>query len=127
MNPALKMFLVLVALVGGSGLAGFYLGRMLRMRDHAWKIFLVLFTMSSALVINQVNDWSPRLGIDLRGGAILEYQVDESKKTPGQNVEVDEIISALARRLNPGGVLEISIRQSLNASEKTASPSVFAD
>ncbi|MGW8256613.1 MAG: protein translocase subunit SecD, partial [Thermoguttaceae bacterium] len=52
-----------------------------------------------------------RLGIDLSGGMILVYEVDQTKKKPGQEVDMDKLISAINRRINPVGIKEITIRQ----------------
>ena len=107
---------------------GYYLSRLWRMPDYSGKIALVLFTTLAGVVIS-VFGWPPRLGIDLRGGAILVYEIQESgldkvKQTTegapeaqrkggagGQAaVDMDKLIGAVGRRINPGGVREITIR-----------------
>lgn len=55
-------------------------------------------------------------GVDLSGGVILIYEVDEekSKDAAGEDgdasVDIDALVEALARRINPGGVKEVVIR-----------------
>ena len=63
-------------------------------------------------------------GVDLSGGVILIYEVDEEKSqaAAGQDnagaadqqddsgVDIDALVEALARRINPGGVKEVVIR-----------------
>ena len=47
-------------------------------------------------------------GIDLSGGTILVYEIDQAKKTT--NVDINELISAIKRRINPDGMKDIMIR-----------------
>src|SRR3972149_4070727 len=56
---------------------GYYLSRLWRMPDYYGKVSLVLFTTIAGLVIC-VFGWPPKLGIDLRGGAILVYEIEKS-------------------------------------------------
>ena len=57
-------------------------------------------------------------GVDLSGGVILIYEIDEelSRESAGgadkagEKVNIDALVEALARRINPGGVKEIVIR-----------------
>lgn len=57
-------------------------------------------------------------GVDLSGGVILIYEIDEelSRENAGgqskadESVNIDALVEALARRINPGGVKEIVIR-----------------
>ena len=89
---------------------GNYLGKMLRMPDHGWKISLVLFCLlgSGAIVL-----FGPPLkyGIDLKGGVILVYEVDQAQKQGNRPVDMDELINAIRNRINPGGQKEITLRK----------------
>ncbi len=55
-------------------------------------------------------------GVDLSGGVILIYEVDEemTRSNVGAggdvSVDIDALVEALARRINPGGVKEVVIR-----------------
>jgi len=55
-------------------------------------------------------------GVDLSGGVILIYEVDETLSQEaaggeaGAKVDIDALVEALAKRINPGGVKEIVIR-----------------
>ena len=55
-------------------------------------------------------------GVDLSGGVILIYEVDEtlSQEAAGGDenakVDINALVEALAKRINPGGVKEIVIR-----------------
>ena len=52
-----------------------------------------------------------KLGIDLSGGVILVYEVDQTKKKPGEVVDMDKLVAAVGRRVNPGGQKEVTIRK----------------
>ena len=72
-NIALFILLVVV-----SSLIGHWLGKALRVVDYGWKFGVILFAMlASAVVV--FRGWPPRLGVDLGGGSILVYKVDETK------------------------------------------------
>lgn len=55
-------------------------------------------------------------GVDLSGGVILIYEVDEelTRESAGEDgdasVDIDALVEALGRRINPGGVKEVVIR-----------------
>ncbi|MFM1800914.1 MAG: hypothetical protein RJA81_266, partial [Planctomycetota bacterium] len=48
-------------------------------------------------------------GIDLSGGTILVYEIEASKKS-STNIDIDELIAAIKRRINPDGMKDIMIR-----------------
>src|SRR5687768_17460013 len=102
-------FGIVFLLIIGSFTAGYFLSRWLRMADYGWKIGLVLFSLLAGAAIC-VMGWPPKLGIDLSGGAILVYEVDQSKKEAGKQTPMDELVASISRRINPGGTKEITIR-----------------
>ena len=57
--------------------------------------------------------WPPKdrlkTGIDLSGGTILQYEVNRTGAAAG-TVKIEELITALKRRINPDGVLDMQIR-----------------
>src|SRR5690606_4594839 len=68
---------IIVALVVGIPVPlGFQLAKSFRMPDHGWKIALILLTITAAGAITYFG-WPPKLGIDLSGGVILIYEIDE--------------------------------------------------
>jgi SecD/SecF fusion protein len=89
---------------------GGYFAKSLRMPDYGWKIGVILWTLICSAAI-LVMYWPPKLGIDLSGGMILIYDIDKSKLTPDKPVDMDKVIGALNKRINPGGVKEINIRK----------------
>ncbi len=103
-------FVLLVALAVATlpFLAGTYLARLWRMPDHGWKIGIVLFAIAASVAIC-VLGWPPKLGIDLRGGVILVYEVDKTQTVDPQ-YDMNKLVGAITRRVNPGGVKEVSVR-----------------
>lgn len=116
--------LVVLAVFVVPCVLGYYLSRLWRMPEYFGKISLVLFTTLAGIVIC-VFGWPPKLGIDLRGGVILVYEVAEAEKlqhaagsqgvlggdlAEQQALQMDKLIGAVGRRINPGGVREIIIR-----------------
>src|SRR5262245_39877182 len=49
-----------------------------------------------------------RLGVDLAGGTILVYEVDESKMP--ENFKAEDLAAALKRRIDPADLYNITIR-----------------
>ena len=77
------------------------------MKKLAWKFTLIAaLTALAALFIGKLG---LKRGIDLAGGTILVYEVNE-KSLPA-NFKMDDLIAAVKRRVNPDGVAEITIRE----------------
>ncbi|HEY6563758.1 MAG TPA: hypothetical protein VIY86_04640, partial [Pirellulaceae bacterium] len=133
MSPTIA-FLVVVAIVVGSAALGSYIARSLKMKELGWKLGLILASIGLSVLV--LRCMRPSLGIDLRGGDILIYQVDVEKTalalqgssqdgaTDGRDasgsvgarseksvVDMTSLIESLRRRINPGGVREVVIRE----------------
>src|SRR3989304_37993 len=109
MPPIVNVIIVIALLVVPFALGVFFASG-LRMPDYGWKIGLIFWTLLCSLVILGMY-WPPKLGIDLSGGMILIYEVDQTQKKPGQTVDMDKLIGAVSRRINPAGIKEITIRK----------------
>ncbi len=122
---SLAVPLTLILIVVFSILAGRYVSNSLRMPDHGWKVTAILLVLGMSGVV-LATSWPPKQGIDLKGGVILIYEVDESatnmaaSTSRGEGKESDQgagkvdmvaLIEALSRRINPGGVQEIVVRR----------------
>jgi SecD/SecF fusion protein len=74
--------------------------------------------------------WPPKeklkTGIDLSGGTILQYEVTKTGAAAG-SVNIDELITALKRRINPEGVLDIPIRRIGNTRIELILPKATAE
>lgn len=102
------------------------LTRKWRMQDYYTKVWLVLFTFLVSAAVCWVG-WPPKLGIDLRGGVNLVYELAKGREaTQGKSkqqgdqptddgkttaVDMDQLIAAISKRINPGGQKEITIRK----------------
>lgn len=116
----------LVAIVVIAVALGAFVAKNLRLPEISWKVSLVVGSLGVALLI-LVTGWPPKQGIDLKGGAILIYEVNEelTKQTArtarsaegdnpelgSQSVDMPGLIHALSQRINPGGVQEIVVRR----------------
>ena len=108
----LTVLIVLATLVVPIAL-GVYLGGALRMPDHGWKIATALLAITAAIVIDFYG-WPPQQGPDLSGGILLIYELEEVAEEEGvvrPPVDMNRMIGAIGRRVNPGGVKEVTIRQ----------------
>ena len=80
------------------------------MKDYGLKFGLILALTLAGLV----SIWPPseklKTGIDLSGGTILVYEANPANTGAGK-VDIDQLIAALKRRVNPEGVLDIPIRK----------------
>jgi len=103
---------------------GWYLARRWRMPDYRGKFILILLAAVGGLAICVVRWDAIRLGIDLQGGVILVYEVvggvpgsPAAEDQPGPTAaelsrdQMDKLIAAIGRRVNPGGQKEVIIRQ----------------
>jgi SecD/SecF fusion protein len=104
LNLLAALGVIVVSIVLGN-----YLGRKLRMKEHGWKISLIFFTLLASVAILLMGP-PLKYGIDLSGGVILIYEVDQEKKPKGQSVDMNELIAAIKRRVNPGGQKEVTVR-----------------
>ena len=116
--PWLKLMVTALVIILGLGLAR-VLAVQWRMPDYQTRFAVVLLTFFAAVAI-VVMGWPPRRGIDLRGGVILVYEIEdlpqeetgqagEQELAPGR-VDIEKLVQAINRRVNPGGVLEVTIR-----------------
>ena len=122
----LGILAVLFVGIGLPFLLGNMLAKRLRMAEHGWRIGLILCTMIlSCGIVGRAYDpetgkFNIKLGVDLKGGVILIYEVDASataaaadpdspNESDGQ-VNMGALVEAIARRINPSGTKEIVIR-----------------
>ena len=77
----------------------------LKMNDTAGKMSFILITLAVAGVIVYLGEIN--LGIDLKGGSKLRYEV---KASDTSEFKMDTLITAIGQRINSGGVKDIQIR-----------------
>ncbi len=118
---------------------GGLIARRARAKEYAWRIGLSLASIACALLV-LVRAWDPEqnrlslpLGVDLKGGVILIYEVKEglndeateepadgskkqAKKSNGgdggekQQVDMGQLCQAIKNRIDPAGTQEIVVR-----------------
>src|SRR5437899_1427617 len=90
------------------------------MKRFGWKIFWCLLpVLLAALVVGRASyqyrheGGGFKLGVDLVGGTILVYEVDESKSLQeggDKRSTKDELAAALRRRIDPADLYNVTIR-----------------
>ncbi|MFP6765644.1 MAG: protein translocase subunit SecD, partial [Planctomycetaceae bacterium] len=120
------IFSMIVAVIFVPYIVGTMLANVLKLKEFSNRIGTVLFMVSVCLApfayrLNQVEDISGcfRLGIDLAGGTNLVYEIDQEQakkkaKTADAgflNASLDNMVGAIARRVNPSGTEEVTIRR----------------
>src|SRR4051794_9547675 len=76
-QPPLRLPILLGAVVASVVIA-YQWAKSMRMPDAGWKLALVLGSMVWGVVGTAVY-WPPKLGIDLSGGVILVYEIEQPK------------------------------------------------
>lgn len=116
--------LLVIALCVLPYIVGAFLARALRLKEFSNRIGTVLFALTLGLApfayqIIQAGDigaWKNALhwGIDLAGGTNLIYQIETAKAAEeGKDVPraVDQMVSTVAKRINPSGTEEVTVRK----------------
>jgi SecD/SecF fusion protein len=112
------MWGLVLATVAVPTLVAWWLAKQMRASDMWGRLAAVLVAATAGGMITWLG-WPPRLGIDLKGGVILVYEVDASKRQAeenegseaGQPVDMDKLVAAVSRRVNPGGQKEVTVRR----------------
>jgi SecD/SecF fusion protein len=89
-------------------LLGIWLAKWLRMKDYGWKLAVIFCALSSAAVI--VSTGRLNLGVDLKGGVILIYEIDR-EALRGEDIDWGRLIQSITNRINPAGTKEIVVRR----------------
>ena len=66
-----------IATIAIPYMLGGYIAKGMRMNDYGWKIGIVLSAFCLSVLIIGVLRIPPKLGVDLKGGVILVYEIDE--------------------------------------------------
>ncbi|MGD9647130.1 MAG: protein translocase subunit SecD [Pirellulales bacterium] len=103
------MLIIALAVVVLPWVVGTWLANAWRMPDYGWKIGLVLFCVCAGTAVVTLR-WPPKYGPDLSGGTNLVYDVYPKPGAEDDTIDMDRLVTTIARRINPGGVSEISVR-----------------
>ena len=98
-------WLLFAVLVIGSYYIGQTLSKTWRLPDHSFRIFVLVFVTIGGILSVCLGWHRLTLGIDLRGGVVLVYDVED----PTKEIDMDQMARAIGKRINPAGVREIAI------------------
>lgn len=89
---------------------GNFLSKTFKMPNYGTRFGWIILAIvaSTVVLLNRL----PGLGIDLRGGTILVYEMEPGSMESGngQRVSSQDLVEPLGRRINPSGTQEIIIR-----------------
>ncbi|MCH5377953.1 MAG: hypothetical protein JJ992_28685, partial [Planctomycetes bacterium] len=95
---------------------GHKLAQSLRMKDYGWRLAVIFCSLACAGVI--VATGRLNLGVDLKGGVILIYEIDrealrgdEDKGVRPESIDWGRLIQSITNRINPAGTKEIVVRR----------------
>ena len=109
-------FLVFLAIVALAIFLGNTFARSIRLPEYGAKLSVILGTIAVALLLIAANNFTPKFGIDLRGGinmiGSLNLTPDAEDADPFSRTQTtaEKIIPILLRRVDPSGTREIMIR-----------------
>ncbi len=115
-SPWWRTLLLLCIALPIPALLGSWLAKWLRMKDYGWKLALIFCALSSAAVI--VSTGRLNLGVDLKGGVILIYEIDrealrgdDAAAADSNFIDWGRLIQSITNRINPAGTKEIVVRR----------------
>ena len=115
------LWLLTLLVIAVPTLVAWLLAKQLRASDMWGRIAAVLVALTAGVAVT-VLGWPPRLGIDLKGGVILVYEIDAAKQAAktvdaegnaegAAPIDMDKLVAAVSRRVNPGGQKEVTVRR----------------
>ncbi|MFP6658428.1 MAG: hypothetical protein VB853_09630, partial [Pirellulales bacterium] len=106
------VFAILIAVIAVCMLLGVKISKSLKMRDYGWRLSVIFIAISIGLIAVATGKF--RHGYDLAGGISLIYEIDQD---PENEVDDDDknlmkkLINAISPRIDPAGVMQVTIRQ----------------
>src|SRR5262245_38156364 len=106
--------LIVIGLIIASIVIGIMFANAIRMRDYGWKVGLILSTILVSAFVVLFGEF--KLGVDLKGGVILVYEVNELetkelRRGSNENTwDMSQLLAVITKRLNPTGLKEIVVR-----------------
>src|SRR4030095_4045094 len=91
------IFFLVLGLIIASFVFGYWFANAVRMKDYGWKVGLILATFHSSLSICLFGQY--KLGVDLQGGVILVYEVneEETKQLVAKETSIDWSMNRLVQ------------------------------
>jgi len=116
LSPEVITLLKLIIAIPLPIFLGTWLAKQLRLRDYGWKLSLIFCVLAIGGVL--LVSFPLRLGVDLKGGVILVYEVDREAREaedPGgaslRDMNWGHLLQRLNDRINPAGTKEIVVRR----------------
>ncbi|MEZ6060941.1 MAG: protein translocase subunit SecD [Planctomycetaceae bacterium] len=117
LSVALGLLVVLLVLIGPF-VIGAWLAKLLNVRELGTRMGVTLLALTIGLMpfVVQARRGEPmsevvRLGIDLAGGTNMVFQVKPEEGKTIDDAVMDKMVGAVAKRINPSGTEEITVRQ----------------
>ncbi len=102
----------------GSFVLGAFLAKAMKLTDWGFRFGVCLAALAIGLLpflVRMMNGETLgegiRLGIDLAGGTNMVFQVEEEEGKELNDEIMDKMVTAVAKRINPTGTSEITVRQ----------------
>ena len=108
-NESWVVWVLTLAIISVPTFLAWLVTRQLKASGLWGRLSIVLVALAAGIVVTALG-WPPRMGIDLKGGVILVYEIDSAKQPEG-GVSMDKLVAAVSRRVNPGGQKEVTVRQ----------------
>ena len=107
-------WLVALGIIAGSFGIGILFANANRLKEYGWKIGLILTTLLLSLFLVLFGEY--KLGVDLKGGVILVYEIDKKETAAlhpqgrSDDWSMNALVQVVRDRLNPDGLKEIVVR-----------------
>ena len=115
-SPELMTLLKLIIAIPLPIYVGVWLAKWLRMPDFGWKLGMIFCSLCVGGVF--LASFPLRLGVDLKGGVILVYEIDrealkidEATTISPSSIDWGHLLQRLNDRINPAGTKEIVVRR----------------
>ena len=122
---SIRMVAMLIGMIALVAVVPYYICRLILTdalklpKDFATRGAVILGCVMLAVIVLWPTDiwpkglkskgWPPKLNIDLKGGSILIYELEDQGEE-GSNVTTTDLVTPIRNRIDPGGLNEIVIR-----------------
>jgi SecD/SecF fusion protein len=109
-----SQWLIVLGLLVGSIVGGYALANAARQKEFGWKFALIFCSTLLSLFLVLFGEY--KLGVDLKGGVILVYEIDKVQtaslhpKGRSDDWDMNALVQKIRNRLNPDGLKEIVVR-----------------
>lgn len=113
--PGWALWLITLAIIAGSYYLASSLAKSWRMYDYTGRFFAIIFSTAVGIAILLLG-WPPKLGIDLSGGHVLVYRLDQvrlEKTTLDENdaLAVQSVLTKLLKSENVSKIPAVKLSE----------------